>query len=62
MPRKENRDNRKEINLSNDDIEYVYDNIKATYGKHKDIDEPRILVDDNRLYGKVVNNEALSLD
>lgn len=41
---------------------YVYDNIKATYGKHKDIDEPRVLVDDNRVYGKVVNNDALSLD
>ena len=41
---------------------YVYDNIKATYGKHKDIDEPRILIDDNRQYGKVVNSDALSLD
>lgn len=41
---------------------YVYDNIKATYGKHKNIDEPRLIVDDNQEYGRVVNCDALSLD
>ncbi len=41
---------------------YVYDNIKATYGKHKDIDEPRIIIDDNQVYGKVTNFDALSFD